>query len=197
MHLKRRWLLGALGALGAMSIERLAWGTSTTPAARLHTGPWSKTVRGLRARLSIERGHEVVGTPILQAYLELENVSDVANTMIVPLDMDTITWKVLDAKGAPHPSYTGPFSGLSVSVGELRMPHDSNLRFNITRSGAGIKARQAGLLCLRHDAVWAFAPSHARTSRFFLSGRVTIPVSKHRVWHGTLDLPAVELPLRG
>lgn len=192
-HMIAGAVVGWLGAAIARTPEALA--SPTDEHMSDSTGPWSRVIRGVRARLELERGEPVVGTPILRAYLVIENVSDVGNTLEFPLDLEEVRWQVLDESGAPAPPYAGPFSGPHAPIGALRLPFDSRLRFGITRSGAGISADQAGLLCLRPDAVWGFSPEMASAHRYFLSGSIEIPKSAHRVWHGVLELPAVRLPI--
>jgi hypothetical protein len=47
---------------------------------------WAKPVNGIKARLRLERNRENNGTPILAAFLELQNVSNSATPIEIALD---------------------------------------------------------------------------------------------------------------
>src|SRR5438094_984935 len=96
---------------------------------------WSKTVDGLQGRLSFVRKETFNGTPIITAYLELRNVSDRANVMEVPFDPDHVEFTVTTVAGKPVPPTGGVWDGITVAPGVLRLPHDSQLRFNISQRG--------------------------------------------------------------
>jgi hypothetical protein len=154
---------------------------------------WSEPVNGLQARLSFVRKEAVNGTPIIAAYLELKNVSDVGNVMEVPLDPEKIHFTVTDAVGKEVKPANGPYDGISVDdLGALRLPYDSCLRFNISCCGAGIPRDQAGLLDLGACRDWVFKSGDRGT--YYLQGRFTVEKGKDRSWSGTVDLPKVKVP---
>lgn len=153
---------------------------------------WSTPVNGLQARLSFVRKDAVNGTPIIATYLELKNVSDVGNVMEVPLDPEKIHFTLTDAAGKEVEPSNGPFDGISVDLGVLRLPHDSSLRFNISSCGAGIPKDQAGMLDLGVSQNWVFKSGDKGT--YYLQGRFTVEKRKYGSWSGTVVLPKVKIP---
>jgi hypothetical protein len=67
--------------------------TPRTTTGNDDTG-WSPPVNGLQARLGLERGQALNGTPLITTWLELRNVANVANVMEVPLNLDAIQFEV-------------------------------------------------------------------------------------------------------
>jgi hypothetical protein len=153
---------------------------------------WSEPVNGLQARLSFARKEAVNGTPIIATYLELKNVSDVGNIMEVSLDPEKIHFTVTDMAGKEVKPDDGPYDGISVELGSLRLPYDSSLRFNISSSGAGIPKDQAGMLDLGSSQSWVF--KSGAKGPYYLRGRFTVEKGKDRSWSGTVDLPKVKIP---
>jgi hypothetical protein len=153
---------------------------------------WSTPVNRLQARLSFVQKDAVNGTPIIATYLELKNVSDSATVMEIPLDPWKIRFMVTDAAGKVVKPDNGPFDGMSVELGALRLPWDSSLRFNISSCGAGIPNGQAGLLDLGVSQDWVFKSGDKGT--YYLQGRFTVEKGKDRSWSGTVVLPKVKIP---
>ncbi len=160
--------------------------------APAETPAWSEPVNGLQARLSFARKPAVNGTPIIATYLELKNVSDVGNVMEIPIDPEKTHFTVTDSAGKDVEPSNGPFDGISVEVGVLRLPHDSSLRFNISSNGAGIPKDQAGMLDLGAARDWVFKSGDQGT--YCLEGRFTVEKGKDRSWAGTVELPKVKIP---
>ena len=182
---------------GKIDLEKLylpetAAGTRTEPAG--HEESWSNVVNGLQARLSFAPQKEITnGTPILVAFLEIRNVSDVGNVMEIPLDRDKIQFSVTDAAGKELTPYNGPYDGETVPFGTLRVPHDGSLRFNITCRGAGIPKDQAALLDLGGGSSWVFP--RGGKGAYFLQARFSVEKSKDRHWFGTIEIPKTRIPI--
>jgi hypothetical protein len=164
---------------------------STIGAAEPDAG-WSKPSNGLQARLAFTKTEEFNGTPYIVTYLELRNVSDIANVLEVPLKIESIAFELRDEKGKIVPPTNGSFDGMSVDLGMLRLPYDSCLRFNIASRGAGVSKDQAGLLDLGASSNWTF-PAGDKHS-YSLAAKFTIEKSKGRVWAGTIEIPSTPLP---
>ena len=154
---------------------------------------WSDPVNGLQARLSFARKEAVNGTPIIATYLELKNISDVGNVMEVPLAPEKIHFTVTDAAGKEIEPSNGPFDGISVELGVLRLPYDSSLRFNISSNGAGIPKDQAGMLDLGASRDWVFKSGDK--GPYYLHGRFAVEKGKEGSWSGTVDLPKLKIPI--
>ena len=69
---------------------------------------WSATVKGLKARLLLQKAYELNGTPILTTYLELSNVSGSAAPIVFHWEDAKKTWGVTDFDGAEVPRTSGP-----------------------------------------------------------------------------------------
>lgn len=164
---------------------------STVTAADPDSG-WSKPSNGLQARLSFTKTEGFNGTPYFVTYLELRNVSEVANVMEVPLAIESISFELRDETGRVIAPANGPYDGLNVDLGMLRLPYDSSLRFNIASRGAGVPKDHAGLLDLGSSNNWTFQVGDKHT--YSLTAKFTIAKSKSRAWSGSIDVPPTTLP---
>jgi hypothetical protein len=164
-------------------------------AAAAPDSGWSRPSNGLQARLSFKKTDGANGTPYVVTYLELQNVSDVANVFEVPLKIESIAFELRDETGKVVPPTNGSFDGTSVDLGMLRLPHDSTLRFNIASRGAGVPKDQAALLDLGPSYNWTFARGDRHS--YSLSAKFTIAKTPNRVWSGTIKIPATPLPPGG
>jgi hypothetical protein len=194
------------GGLTKLAIEAVAGGgvrvrsadrEFVTTKLYIHLGKgndgWSKPVGGLEVGLSLERGGERNGTPILATYLELRNVSDSASPIEIALDPSKIEFIVTDSKGKEVAQAGLPYDGITASPGTLRLPHDSQLRLGVSGSGAGIPKDQGALLDLASSAVWLF--QRGDTGEYNLHAKFTIPKTDDHLWHGTIEVPAARIPL--
>lgn len=194
------------GGLTKLAIEAAAGGgvlvrsadrEFTTEKLYIHLGKgnagWSKPVGGLEAGLSLERGRESNGTPILATYLELRNVSDSAAPIEIALDPSKIEFKVTDSSGKEVAQAGLPYDGAMAQPGTLRLPHDSQLRLGVSGNGAGIPKDQGALLDLASSAVWLF--KRGDTGEYNLHAKFTIPKTDDHLWHGTIEAPAARIPL--
>jgi hypothetical protein len=152
---------------------------------------WSKAVNGLQARLGFASKETLNGTPIITTYLELRNVSEVANVMEIPLDLEEIEFTVTDASGKEVRPSNGPFDGTSVELGVLRLPFDSSLRFNIASRGAGVPKDQGGLLDLGPSANWVF--KRGEDQDYFLATKFVVEASAEGRWSGTIAIPRTRI----
>ena len=156
-------------------------------------GSWSPPINGLQARLSVARKEPFNGTPMLAVYLELRNVSDRAAVMEVPLDTDKVRFTVTDSADKPIPPTSGPYDELTAPLGLLRLPHDGQLRFNVSHHGAGVPKDQAAMLDLGVTSQWEFKRADEQT--YYLQARLTVQDGNDQRWSGTLELPKVRLPV--
>ena len=153
---------------------------------------WSSPVNGLQARLSLERGKTLNGTPLISTYLELRNVADIGNVMELPLNLNSIQFEVVDERDKILPQGPNVYDEVTVEVGMLRMPHDSYLRLNISHQGAGVPKNHGALLDLGVSHVWMF--SRGDTLSYYLRGRFSVEPSKAGFWSGTIEMPKVKIP---
>jgi hypothetical protein len=154
---------------------------------------WSKPVNGLQARLAFTHRETVNGTPIINTYLELRNVSDTAVVMEIPFGKDHMQFTVTDENGNKVAPADGPFDEITCEIGTLRLPLDSWMRVNIASRGAGIPKDQAAHLDLGPMTHWYFPRGEQKS--YYLQAKYTIaePQRKGAQWHGTLEIPKVKI----
>jgi hypothetical protein len=170
--------------------------TSMSHAAEPETGSWSEPVEGVRGRIIVAEDPKVNGTIMLAVYLELQNVSDVANPIEIYFDPDrTVQCQLLDANNKP-----AAISGLPASIMQpppfwLSLPYDSSMRFRVSVSGYGVP-KDAGRLIPMTCGDWIIkADDHAvRSLEVTLNVSPPKATSGHRAWRGTIKMPGVKIP---
>ncbi len=155
---------------------------------------WSKPDRGIRGRLVVERGAPSNGTPQVQVYLELQNVSDVANPIhITPAH--SMSFDVVDTKRA----VVKP-AGLPASVNTpddpfgLVLPHQSTLRFLLSVTGIGVPKDKKWQVSVPHDSSFrSWVIERTDGNSYFLRGRFKATAERQvgRTWPVELSLPKV------
>jgi hypothetical protein len=136
-------------------------------------------------------------------YLELQNVSDVANPVFIDVAPKAIRCEVVDASGAIVPQTSSPASIWVPPPYTLLLPHDSTLRFRVSVSGWGIP-KGPGLALQLASGFWFLSPGVSDGR--FLSCTLSIPepdpqdldsrhkdMSRGRVWRGNVALPKLEI----
>ncbi len=157
------------------------------------SAPWSKPSDGIQGRLVLLGKEPVNGTPILNVYLELRNVTNNASPIEILPDAWQLDWTVTDVEGKEQRPESGPFDEVRGPLGTLRLPWDSTLRLNVTHRGAGIPKDQGAFLDLGVGRQWTFRRDDPKP--YFLQARLSHREVKGNVWTGALDLPKVEVPL--
>jgi len=180
---------------GTIDLEKVYLPETNPRKGAAAAGPnaWSDPVNGLQARLALSSRETVNGTPLLNAYLELRNVSDVANTMQIPLDRDQVKFTVTDSRGQPKQPHHGPYDGVVVPFAALCLPHEGFLRFNIACRGLGIPKDQGALLDLGAGSSWVFARDDREA--YSLHAEWTIAPTGKKDWSGTIETPKVLIPV--
>jgi hypothetical protein len=153
--------------------------------------PWSPTVNGLRGRLQVVVKQVEKGTPVITTYLYLKTDPSRMATTTVAIDEAKLVFTVTDSAGEVLPPTNGPYEETRAPYGVLRLPHDSELHFNIAHHGAGVPGDQAGMLDLGSGAAWVLPRKTGE--KYFLRGKLTI-AGPQDGWTGTLELPAVPVP---
>lgn len=116
---------------------------------------WSQPVKGLQARIMLKYNRTVNDTPIITAYLELCNVSEVVTQLKINWDNGrNIYFNVVDHKGVKLPPSTFPYNGKSPNLEEIILPYESTLKFKISKWGAHIPKNEKVLIDLGHPYVW-------------------------------------------
>ncbi len=155
---------------------------------------WSKPDGGIQGRIVVERGAPFNGTPQVQVYLELQNVSDVANSIhITPAH--SMSFEVVDAKSnAVKPA------GLSVDVSTpddplgLVLPQQGTLRFLVSVTGIGVPKDKKGQVSVPHESSFrSWVIERTDGNPYFLSGifKATAERQVGRTWAVDLSLPKV------
>lgn len=154
---------------------------------------WSKSSQGLEARFSLEKGERSGKMRILHVYLEIRNVSDVANPIYVFYEpTQSLLVKMVDEHGKPVPVPGAAADVLSPSGHLLAIPWHGLLRFDVTAYGYAV-AGDTSLLIGLHRGVWAVP--RGRNVKWILSGtfsamKPTAAVSE-RLWDGRLEIPGI------
>jgi hypothetical protein len=160
------------------------------------TGDWSAAVNGLKARLVLERGAAVNGTPIIKAYVELYNVSESAKPIEVQLGNTRWTWAVTDRDGNDVRHTSLPGNELAGPPPRLVIPNGATLRLVVSKSASGIPKEKAAHLDLGLERTWVFERGDRKD--YFLRGKMEVAGNTaESPWGGTLDLPKVRIPLAG
>lgn len=162
------------------------------------SGEWSKPVQGVRGRLVLIKGAPVNGTVQIHVYLELQNVSDVANPIHLASGR-SFSFDLTDANGRSKSE-----SGMEVDVivpddlFGLVLPYESTLRFLVSVTGVGIPKDKAAQISVPHESSfksWVIDPGN--DSLYFLSGifKTTAQRQPHQTWSIVLELPKVQIPM--
>ncbi|MCP3901104.1 MAG: hypothetical protein GY707_15475, partial [Desulfobacteraceae bacterium] len=119
---------------------------------------WSKPVNGLQARIIFKYNENMIfnDTPVITAYLELQNVSDIANPLKIKWSNgDNIHFNLIDDEGRGVPPSSGlPYNELSPILEELILPHGSTLKFIISHHGAGVPKSEKVVIDFGSSYVW-------------------------------------------
>jgi hypothetical protein len=159
-------------------------------------GAWSKAIDGVQGRLLASPDTPFNGTRMVAVYVELRNVSDVANPMDIYYDfMSSFRGKVVDARSQELPAASLPTNIMSPLPCWLALPNDGLLRFPVSVHGYGVPRNGGVMLSLPNNA-WLIPSEKAASC--FINGAFTAPPKKaawsQRNWHGTLELPNVKMP---
>jgi hypothetical protein len=159
---------------------------------------WSQPVEGIRGRLVLTRGDTFNGTLQIQVYLELQNVSDIANPVRI-LNGHSFTFDLTDSNGKNQPPFCGPVDILmpNDTVG-LVLPYKSTLRFLVSVSGVGIPKDKAAQISVPYESghtCWII--EGGKTSLYFLSGtfKATAEQGGHQIGKIVIALPKVQVPI--
>jgi hypothetical protein len=165
-------------------------------------GDWSETIDYLKARLIL--GHRI--TPEFEgretlAYLELCNTCPPQGTIIRKIAFSPIngmSFCIKDANGTPiEPKPVFCSTVMSTKALDLVVPQDGTLRFCISMNGGSVSSNKT-LLYLKPGEGWCFP--HSSNEVFTLSARLTVKREMDgkfdaACWHGSLELPAVRIPI--
>ena len=180
-------------------ITLLIGSINITYAQEDYESNWSGIVSGLRARIILEQNYIANGTPIITAYLELHNASDVANPIILKLNKGSnMHFSVVDLEMNELPPYRGPYNGFLTIPETLILPFDSRLRFNISQNGAGIPSNENALIDLGRSYTWVVKKDDKED--YFLKATLKIEKHKDRIfeqyWYGRLEMPKIRIPIK-
>jgi hypothetical protein len=158
---------------------------------------WSEPVNGLRARIEARPWSRSNGTLIVAPFLDLQNVSDLGGGLQLGWKRAKMSYSVVDADGKPLEQHYGVYDGIEADKSNLVIPHDGELSFNLSQSGAGIPADQAAMIDLGSDDTWQI-PHDGK--RYFLRASLQVdpdPADREAGtwdWHGKISLPDAEIP---
>lgn len=168
-------------------------------AKKQETGAWSEPANGIQGRLFATEDPEFNGTKMVAIYLELRNVSHVANPLEIYFEpIKSIESRVLDGGDKPVAKYPSPASiGLTPPFW-LTLPFDSTLRFRVSVSGYGVP-QNGGTNIQMMSGNWLMKADDERD--YFLEAAFVSQPAKldsgrrlRRVWQGTIKLPKVLIP---
>ena len=158
---------------------------------------WSKAVNGLQARVTMKSTKVINETPIISTYLALRNVSDVANPINIKWDNVSFDFRVVDNTGRTQPRDFGPYDGSSISIEDLVLPYQGTLSFDISQSGLGIPKGKAALVDLGPASSWVIDRNDDQKCylRVILRACSSENANAKEYWHGSINIPPVEIPL--
>jgi hypothetical protein len=129
---------------------------------------------------------------MLDVYLELENVSDVANPIELYFDTErSIVSRVVDVNGN---EVAQPPNGASIALLPpfwIAVPSDGDLRFRVSVSGYGVY-KNSGTQIQMNSGSWLIKPGD-KNWYFLEASLVSKPPAgdKRRAWSGELKLPKI------
>jgi hypothetical protein len=170
-------------------------GFAATPAV----GPWSEVAQGIRGRLAVDFGPDLAGAEMAVVYLEIQNVSDVANPKELWFDpgRSLVEWNLQDEQGRKIPKPGGIVASIMM-MGPywITLPHDATLRFRASVSGYGIQPN-GGIAFQLPGAFWQVARQPGVTYELSATFVSSPPKGDIRhAWRGRLLLPSVKIPDR-
>ena len=172
---------------------------SSSYAVTPEVGAWSETVNGVKGRLTISEDQPFNGTKIVAVYLELRNVSNIADAIEIYFDPShTFQCQLLDANDKPVATAGSPASIMVPRPFWLILPYDSSLRFRISVNGYGVPQNERALIPLECGD-WIIKSGNNGEYRLNVTFTVNPPKMDidRRVWKGTLKLPKVKIPPTG
>lgn len=151
------------------------------------TEGWSIYENGLKARVSLEQRAKFNGTRKLAPYLELRNLSQLANPVRVRCDEQHVTFDLVDADGKVLDPTSLPLDGISPEIETIVLPFDSSIRMYMGASIWGVPKDAAAMISTENSA-WVLKPE--QKGKTFL--RVTIHGDKSgerkdHIWHGKIQ----------
>jgi len=173
------------------------------------TGNWSEAVSDsdghiLRGRLLVY--DEQTAPYHARIYLELQHVFKGPGWWDGPLGIyftpgrgDMLHFEMRDERDQPVPMYPVAIRGPSPSPYWVTLPCDSLMRLRADWYNLGPPLKPDGLEILVAGGCWLIRPN--ATNDFFLSASFTAPKDqpsclKYHVWHGTVKLPKVAIPVK-
>ncbi len=154
-------------------------------------GAWCESVAAYRGRLVAYR--DMQGKrPVINIFLDLNNVTGGENDVLFDLSNATITWIIRDEGG----KVVDP---TSLAVGRAKEPMEQkvfvksqgSVRLPLSQTEENIPDSQQGYLTLAPGSAWLFDSSE---KTYFLTCKIEIPFVSKSAWYGTMELPAVALP---
>lgn len=151
------------------------------------TEGWSAYENGLKARVSLEQRAKFNGSRKLAPYLELKNLSQLANPVRVRCDEQHVTFDLVDAEGKVLDPTPMPLDGISPEIETIVLPFDSAIRMYMGASIWGVP-KDAAAMISTENAAWVLKPE--QKGKVFL--RVTIHGDKtgerkDHIWHGKIQ----------
>lgn len=170
--------------------------TLSAYAASSETGEWSQTVDGIQGRLSISEDQSFHGTRMFAIYLELRNVSPVADPFELYFDWThSFHCRLLDKDEKAVPTASLPTSILIPRPFWLSLPYDGVVRFRVSVCGFMVPANSGALIPMLCGE-WLVKSGDGNDYWFDATLVVNPPKVEvtRRVWKGTLKLPRVKVP---
>ena len=139
----------------AASTAPAAAPASATQPATQPAAVWSKAVDGLQGRIVPVRKSIMNGTAMIEAYIELRNVSD--KPLAVAWSTAQTKFRVADSQGkAPLRPSSIVYDGQAWRKEDLLIPPGGAVSLDASTNGAGVGADLGGYLCLGCDYCWEF-----------------------------------------
>jgi hypothetical protein len=156
---------------------------------------WSRPVKGLRARLSVQPP-QPTNSPFCRVSVEFQNVDDALGQKRIRFTPDRLALRVRNKEGKELPLANGSYDGTSPNWETIALPYACGIRFRISFPGLGYRAATDKVIVdVGPRKAWVIPQDG---SAYFLTDSLSIgrEESDHPSmdWSGTLELPGVEIP---
>ncbi len=155
---------------------------------------WSEAVGGLEARVTLVEKGRINGTRSIVPYLELRNVSDLAEPLKVRCDRRHVKFELVNADGeVVDEGWLLARSGPHADPGTVSLPLDSSMRIGMYCSNWGVPKDAAAMIATDSGA-WVLQPRDK--GKVLLRATIKgeeVKGDPDRTWHGEIVTPAVRV----
>ena len=154
-------------------------------------GAWCESVAAYRGRLVAHRDTQGK-RPLINIFLDLNNVTGGENDVLFDLTNATITWTVRDEGGnVVEPTIPAGKRAKEPLGQKVLVKSKGSARLPLSQADENIPDSRLGYLTLAPGLAWLFDNSEKTYS---LRCKIEMPFVRSGSWYGTMELPVVALP---